>query len=124
MRAFAFWVHAKVVMVAWPKDRIVRREMEDLRHRLDRLQQCERDLGNHLRANVAACQRTVTAPSSLMATAESGSSDPQPVPTPMRCSPTWTKGSGVGLRTTRSLPGYGPGCPQESSAFSRIDQRQ
>jgi hypothetical protein len=45
VRAFAFWVHAKVVMVAWPKDRMVRREMEDLRHRLDRLQRGERDPG-------------------------------------------------------------------------------
>jgi hypothetical protein len=48
---------------------------------------------NHLRPNMAACQRTVTAPSSLMATAESGPSDPQPVSTPMRCSPDWTRAS-------------------------------
>jgi hypothetical protein len=45
VRAFALLVYAKVVMVAWPKDRTVRREMEDLRHRLDRLQRGERDPG-------------------------------------------------------------------------------
>ena len=43
--AFAFWVHAKALMVAWRKDRMGRRDMEDLRHRLDRLQRRERDLG-------------------------------------------------------------------------------
>jgi hypothetical protein len=54
-------------------------------------------------------------PSSLMATAESGPPDPQPLSTPMRCSPMWTKGSGMGLRTTWTLPGYGPGYPQSPS---------
>ena len=28
--AFAFWVHAKALMVAWRKDRMGRRDMEDL----------------------------------------------------------------------------------------------
>jgi hypothetical protein len=46
---------------------------------------------NHLRPNMAACQRTVTAPSSLMATAESEPSDPQSVSTPMRCSLDWIR---------------------------------
>ena len=45
LMAFAFWVHAKALMVAWRQDRMGRREMEELRHRLDRLQWGERDPG-------------------------------------------------------------------------------
>jgi hypothetical protein len=43
--AFAFWVHAKALMVAWRNDRMGRREMDELRHRLDHLHWGERDPG-------------------------------------------------------------------------------
>ena len=120
--AFAFWVHAQVVMVAWRKDRMGApgngrppTQAGPARNGANAISD------NHLRTNMAARQRTVTAPSSSMATAESGPSDPQPVSTPMRCSPTWTRASGVGPWTTRTLPGgscrvpgwslLGPGWP-------------
>ena len=43
--AFAFWVHAQIVLVARRKDRRVRREMEDLSRKLDSAQRSERDSG-------------------------------------------------------------------------------
>jgi Flp pilus assembly protein TadB len=43
--AFAFWVHARIVLVARRQDRRVRREMEDLSRKLDSAQRSERDSG-------------------------------------------------------------------------------
>jgi hypothetical protein len=43
--AFAFWVHARIVLAVRRKDRAVRRDMEDLRHRLNRLERDATDPG-------------------------------------------------------------------------------
>jgi hypothetical protein len=50
VRAFVFWVYVKVVMVAWPKDRMVRQEEEDLRTGWAACNRANTILGDHLRA--------------------------------------------------------------------------
>jgi hypothetical protein len=43
--AFAFWVHARIVLVTRRKDRRVRRETENLSRKPDSAQRNERDSG-------------------------------------------------------------------------------